>query len=286
MTYVLAGVLALLVGVVLGMLGGGGAILTLPMLVYVAGVDPKAAIATSLLVVGTTSLVGSTVHARARRVQWRLGVVFGSAAMAGAFVGGRLARFLPATGLLVAFAVIMLATAAAMLKGRSKNVPAKRSLARVQVVALGASVGLVSGLVGAGGGFLVVPALTLFGGLAMREAVGTSLFVIALQSFAGFAGHIGHVSLDWRLAGVVTGAAVIGTIAGGFLGSKTSPDVLRRAFAWLVLGMGLFILGKQLSTVAAVVSAAIALATVFLVTRKKPRPTSWESCTTSSHSRL
>lgn len=277
----LAGFLSLLVGAVLGMLGGGGAILTLPMLVYGVGVEPKAAIAMSLFVVGSTSLVGSTIHARARRVRWRVGTVFGSAAMAGAYAGGRLARFVPATALLVSFAIVMLVTAIAMLRGRDENARGSRPLALARTLLIGAAVGIVSGLVGAGGGFLIVPALTLLGGLTMRDAVGTSLFVIALQSFAGFAGHIGHVDLDWPLAGIVTAAAVIGTMAGASFGKAVSPDALRRGFAWLVLAMGLFMVGRQLSLMVAAIVAAITLATVFLVVRKNPRLTSQEPCTTS-----
>lgn len=281
LTFLAAGILSLLVGVVLGALGGGGSILTLPMLVYVAEVEPKAAIAMSLFVVGSTSLVGAAVHARAQSVRWKHGAVFGAAAMAGAFAGGRLARFVPATALLVAFALVMLVTAIAMLKGRSEDINVQRPLAVGRALALGAAVGVISGLVGAGGGFLIVPALTIFGGLAMREAVGTSLLVIALQSFAGFAGHIGHVELDWRLAGTVTGAAVIGTLAGSSLGEKVSSDALRRGFAWLVLAMGLFVLGKQLSAIATIAVAGIALLTVLLVTRNNSPFVRQKLCTIS-----
>lgn len=241
-----AGLLSLFIGALLGLLGGGGAILTLPMLVYIVGVEPKVAIAMSLFVVGSTSIVGSTIHARARRVQWRVGGVFGVAAMAGAFNGGRIAHFVPATVLLVAFAVMMLVTAVAMFRKRAETLDSPRPVALVRMLILGIAVGVLSGLVGAGGGFLIVPALTLFGGLSMRDAVGTSLFVIALQSFAGFAGHIGHVSLDWTLALVVTGTAVLGATLGSSLAARVSTHLLRRGFAWLVLAMAVFMLGKQL----------------------------------------
>lgn len=269
---VLAGAFAALIGVALGMLGGGGAILTLPLLVYVVGVEPRSAIAMSLFVVGSTSLAGSAIHARARRVRWKLGAVFGAAAMAGAFTGARLARFVPATALLLAFALVMLLTATAMLRGRPPRRDEPRPLAPVRVLLLGAAVGVVSGLVGAGGGFLIVPALTLFGGLTMRDAIGTSLFVIALQSFAGFAGHIGHVDLDWSLATIVTAAAVAGTVSGSLLGKAVSPEALRRGFAWLVLAMGLFMVVRQLSLTAAAAVTAPALAVVYLVVRRSPRP--------------
>ena len=168
-------VLAVFVGVSLGLLGGGGSILTVPLLAYVAGLEAKQAIATSLLVVGVTSAVGAFSHARAGRVQWRTGLVFGAAGMAGAYAGGLLARFIPGTVLLIGFAVIMIATAVAMLRGRRdiSAVDAPRSLPLFKIILEGLIVGLVTGLVGAGGGFLVVPALALLGGLPMPVAVGT-----------------------------------------------------------------------------------------------------------------
>lgn len=267
-TLALAAVLSLAIGTVLGMLGGGGAILTLPMLVYAVHVEPKTAIATSLLVVGATSVVGTAIHARAGAVRWGVGGVFGAGAMAGAFAGGRLAHYVPGRALLVLFGIVMLVTATAMLRGRSERAAGgARRPALVRSVLLGAAVGLLSGLVGAGGGFLIVPALTLLGGLAMREAIGTSLMVIALQSFAGFAGHVAHVSLDPVLVAVITSAAVVGSVAGARLGKRVSPDALRRGFAWMVIAMGLFLMGKELSIVAAVVAAVVTLVTLCLVTR-------------------
>jgi uncharacterized membrane protein YfcA len=261
-----AAALSLVIGVVLGMLGGGGAILMLPMLVYAVGLEPKAAIASSLFVVGTTSVAGVAIHARAGLVRWKVGGMFGAAAMAGAFGGGRLAAFVPGRALLVLFGAVMVITATAMLRGR-KGEGAERSDLRLgRALALGASVGVLSGLVGAGGGFLIVPALTLFGGLAMREAIGTSLFVIALQSFAGFAGHVTHVELGWTLLLVVSATAFAGSVLGAKLGAKLSPAVLRNGFAWLVIAMGLFMVAKQLPLGAFVVSAALTLAGVCAAT--------------------
>jgi uncharacterized membrane protein YfcA len=281
---IVAAALSLLIGIVLGMLGGGGAILTLPMLVYALHMDPKAAIATSLFVVGATSIIGMLVHARAGTVRWRVGSTFGLAAMAGAFAGGRLAAFIPASALLLLFGVVMLVTATAMLKGRKASSAAgERPLALGRALALGVSVGALSGLVGAGGGFLIVPALTLFGGLAMRESIGTSLLVIALQSFAGFAGHVTHVELDWLLIAVITGAAVLGSVAGATLGNKVPADVLRRAFAWLVVAMGLFLIAKQLPVIATVIVAAVTFTALFFVIRQSPRKPRVQ-CTTSPQS--
>jgi len=242
---IVAYLLSLLIGVVLGMLGGGGAILTLPMLVYVAGIEPKAAIATSLFVVGSTSVVGAFTNARSRSIDWKVGLSFSGAAMIGAFAGGRLAAVVPAAVLLGLFAILMLVTAVAMLRGRPNPPAPTRGLGLHRILALGVAVGALSGLVGAGGGFLIVPALTLFAGLTMRRAIGTSLLVIALQSFAGFAGHAGHVALDWGLISVVSGASVIGVLVGSLAGQNVPATTLRRGFAWLVLAMGLFVIGKQ-----------------------------------------
>lgn len=279
----LAASLSLVIGLALGMLGGGGAILTLPMLVYAVGVEPKAAIAASLFVVGATSAVGAAINARAKNVEWKVGLTFGAAAMAGAFGGGRLASLVPATVLLGIFAVMMLVTATAMLRGRAE--PAiPRPLVISRVLALGAGVGILSGLVGAGGGFLIVPALSLFGGVPLRKAIGTSLFVIALQSFAGFAGHVTHVTLDWPLVAVVTAAAVAGTVVGVFAGKKVPVDVLRRGFAWLVIAMGLFVIGKQVSFVITVLVALFTLTAIVISSRGRPQPPRESSCTTSNPS--
>lgn len=241
--------LALLIGVALGLLGGGGSILAVPLLVYVAGVDPKQAIAMSLFIVGVTSVAAMISHARGGRVRWRTGVVFGLAAMAGAYAGGRLAEFIPGTVLLVAFALMMLATAVAMLRGRRGGDPdegagADRNLPIVKVLLEGAVVGLVTGLVGAGGGFLVVPALVLLGGLPMSVAVGTSLLVIAMKSFAGLAGYLASVQIDWSLALAVTAAAVVGSIVGGVLAGKVPQAALRKGFGWFVLVMGVVVLAE------------------------------------------
>ncbi|MFC8848465.1 MULTISPECIES: sulfite exporter TauE/SafE family protein [unclassified Micromonospora] len=240
--------LAVLIGVSLGLLGGGGSILAVPLLVYVADLPAKEAIATSLLVVGATSAVGVLPHARAHRVRWRTGLVFGLAGMTGAYAGGRLAAFIPAAVLLTGFALMMLATAVAMLRGRRGSVgkPVPHELPVLRVILDGVVVGLVTGLVGAGGGFLVVPALALLGGLPMPVAVGTSLVVIAMKSFAGLAGYLSSVSIDWGLAAAVTAAAVAGSLAGGRLAGRIPEDVLRKAFGWFVVVMGVFVLAQQL----------------------------------------
>lgn len=251
--------LAVFVGIALGLLGGGGSILTVPLLAYVAGMDAKQAIATSLLVVGVTSAVGAISHARAGRVQWRTGLIFGGAGMAGAYAGGLSARFIPGTVLLIGFAVMMVATAIAMLRGR-KDVATSGGTARLpvpKIIVEGLVVGLVTGLVGAGGGFLVVPALALLGGLPMPVAVGTSLVVIAMKSFAGLGGYLSSVQIDWTVALAVTGAAVVGALAGARLTAMVNPDSLRKAFGWFVLAMSSVILGQEIHLGVGIAAAAL-----------------------------
>ena len=230
-------VLAVGVGFSLGLLGGGGSILAVPLLVYVAGLPAKEAIAMSLLVVGTTSAAGLVPYARAGRVRWRTGLMFGGSAMGGAYGGGRLAAVIPATVLLIGFAVMMFATAIAMIRGRRlrDDRPPAGDLPVARVVAVGLLVGSVAGLVGAGGGFLVVPALALLGGQAMPAAVATSLLVIAMQSLAGFTGHLAATTIHWGLAAAVTAAAVVGALIGARLSGRVRPEALRRAFGWFVM---------------------------------------------------
>ncbi|MEO5779529.1 MAG: sulfite exporter TauE/SafE family protein [Arthrobacter oryzae] len=271
-TLILVLALSVVVGLSLGVLGGGGSILTVPILVYVAGLEAKEAIAASLFVVGVTSAVSVISHARAGRVMWRTGLVFGAAGMAGAFVGGLLGGKIPGQILLVAFALMMVATSVAMIRGRKKpagdgsGTPEKHELPLGRVLLDGAVVGLVTGLVGAGGGFLVVPALALLGGLPMSIAVGTSLVVIAMKSFAGLAGYLTSVELDWGLILAVTGAAIVGTLIGSKISGRIPETALRKGFGWFVLAMGTFVLTQQAPAdmrglvFAAVVALAIAAA--------------------------
>lgn len=252
-------VLSLVIGISLGLLGGGGSILTVPILRYVLGMEAHDAIAVSLLVVGVTSAAAVVPHARKGRVRWRTGIVFGLAGMLGAFGAGRVAHFIPASVLLGLFGVMMMVTAIAMMRGRKAasdamapaDAVARTSGVRTtelpiaKVLGEGLVVGAVTGLVGAGGGFLVVPALVLLGGLPMEVAVGTSLVVIAMKSLAGFAGYLGHAEIDWEIAGLVAASAVGGSVIGSALAGRISPDRLRMGFAWFVVAMAFFILGQE-----------------------------------------
>lgn len=242
--------LSVLIGLSLGLLGGGGSILTVPILVYAAGLDPKDGIATSLLVVGATSLCAMLFHARRGRVAWRVGFLFGVASMVGAYGGGRLAHVLPAKLLLAGFTLMMFVTALAMMRRRGGGAPreatALHGAAFARVVAIGVAIGLLTGIIGAGGGFVIVPALVLLSGLPMRTAVGTSLLVIAMNSFAGFAGTLSHATIHWSLALAVTAASVVGSLLGAALAGRVKPESLRSGFAWFVLAMAMFMAFKQL----------------------------------------
>ncbi|MGW5413694.1 TSUP family transporter [Actinomadura geliboluensis] len=277
MTLALTLAAAVLIGVTLGVFGGGGSILTTPVLIYLAGVDAKQAIAMSLFVVGVTSVVGAVPHARAGRIRWRTGLLFGSAGMAGAYAGGRLAAFIPANVLLIAFGIMMTVTAGAMLRGRKEPEPGHRAgnMPLAKILVEGAAVGLVTGLVGAGGGFLVVPALALLGGLPMPIAVGTSLLVIAMKSFAGLAGYLQSVHIDWTLALSVTALAAVGGLLGSRLAGKVDPERLRKAFGWFVLVMSVFVVAQELPAqarpifLAAVALVALAGAIALTVRRSR-----------------
>lgn len=247
---------ALLVGVLLGLLGGGGSILTLPLLVFVGQLGPREAIATSLFVVGVTSAAGLVQHARARTVDVRVGTRFALISMATAFLGGRISSAVPTDVLLIGFALVMLGAAIAMLRPRSVGEAAKGPISWLRVGLAASAVGALSGLVGAGGGFLIVPALTAAARLPTRTAIGTSLMVIALQSAAGLLGQPDLADLDATVVAVASGGAVLGAVLGGRAGRRLKPETLRRTFGWFVLATSLVMLGRQLAAPLAVTLAA------------------------------
>lgn len=238
--------LAAVIGMSLGMLGAGGSILTVPVFVYVLGYDPKRAIAMSLLVVGATSLLGAVSHWRAGHVRLRVAATFGAVAMAGSYLGARLSALVSGTTQLIVFAVVMLLAAGFMLRsdGAREEVPDIPRVAAPAplLVPLAMGVGLLTGMVGIGGGFLIVPALALAAKLPMKHAIGTSLLVIALNAFTGFAGYLGQVEVAWPVVIMFTSVAIGGVFAGAALARFVSPSALRRGFAVFLVAMGLFIL--------------------------------------------
>ncbi len=241
----LALALSTLIGVSLGLLGGGGSILAVPVLVYVARVDVHAAIGMSLAVVGATALVGGLVHARAGRVDLRAAALFAGAGMLGAPVGAQATHAVAPRVLLLLFATLMLAVGSLMLRrvgpARTATPPPHPSA----VPAAGFVVGLLTGFLGVGGGFLIVPALTLLAGLPIHSAVGTSLLVIAANSAAGLAGHLGRGESPLGLTAAFAGAAAVGALGGVRLGGRLDPARLRRGFAASVILVGLFLLAKN-----------------------------------------
>lgn len=250
---ILALSLALLVGGSLGLLGGGGSILTVPIFVYVLGIEPKAAIAMSLGVIGLVSLAGAWSHWRDGRVDVRIALVFGSVAMAGTYLGARLSVFMSGTAQLVLFAVVMLVAAGFMYGDRppvdeASSAPVRGPVLRWALIALeGVAVGILTGLVGVGGGFLIVPALVLLGDLPMKLAVGTSLLVIAMKSASGFVGYLGTPGIDAVFMATFSAAAVVGIVIGSRFVRIVPQRALRKTFAGFLVVMGALILIRNLS---------------------------------------
>lgn len=257
--FVLGIALSLLIGVSLGFFGGGGSILTVPLLVYVFGLAPKEAIASSLLIVGIASISGAVQHWRAGNVRPKEGLLFGGAGMVGAYLGGRASVFLDGGLLLLLFAAMMLLTSTAMWRGRkeTRTDGGEVLLSPRNLMLQGLAVGSFTGLVGAGGGFLIVPALALWAGLPMTAAVGTSLLIIVLKSASGFLGYMSHVEVDYSLVAMVSGTAIVGSFGGSRLATLVEPDSLRRGFAGFVMAMACFILVREGALVAATLSPAL-----------------------------
>jgi hypothetical protein len=242
----LVGILAVLTGVVMGLLGGGGSILAVTTLTYVAEQDAKVAIATSLLVVGVTALFATVQHARNGNIEWRTGFIFSVAAMVGGYLGGKSAAWFDGSTLLVLFASMMAIAGFAMVRPKKALKPRKTGLPIWLIVIEGIVVGYATGLVGAGGGFLVVPALVILGGMEMHKAVGTGLLVISMKSIAAFGGHIQHVDVDWQFAIVTTCLAISGSFFGTQLSSKVPAAQLKKGFGWFVLCMAGLIVAKEI----------------------------------------
>jgi uncharacterized membrane protein YfcA len=239
--------LASAVGLSLGLLGGGGSILTVPIFVYVLGFAAKPAIAMSLPVVGATSFVGAVRHWRAGNVRMREALAFGTVAMVGAYAGARLAVFVSGVVQLLLLAVVMLAAAISMLRSsrdgeRVAASAAQPSMSHWMVLVVGLGVGMLTGLVGIGGGFLIVPALVTLARLPMKHAIGTSLVVIAMNAAAGFTGYLRQVEIPWAFVLTFTAVAIGGILAGTYLVRFVSQQALKRAFAVFLLLVGATIL--------------------------------------------
>lgn len=241
-TFIIGLILSAAIGLSLGLIGGGGSILTVPILVYFLGVAPHEAITMSLAVVGATSLLGSYLHYRKDNLDLKGGLIFGSAGVVGALIGAPLTKLVSPEALLLAFGVLMLVVAAVMIWRRKHKSPEDRADSNpLKALLSGLGVGVLTGFLGVGGGFLIVPALVLFGGMSMRKAVGTSLFVIFLNCVAGLIGHLGQGGVNWVLTSLVIVLAVGGAVVGTVASHKLAPDRLQSVFAVLVLAVGLFL---------------------------------------------
>jgi uncharacterized protein len=235
--------LAVVIGLSLGLLGGGGSILTVPVLIYVLGYGVKTAVPMSLVVVGATSLVGVVTHWRGGTLNLRAALAFAPPAIVGALLGANLGLGADPRLQLTLFAIVMLVAAVSMFFRRPERAEGPRPAARLPFITLvGAGVGVLTGFVGVGGGFVYVPALVMLGGLAMKEAVGTSLALIAVSCAAGLAMYQGRTTLDWGAVALFTALALVGVVAGSRLVRFVRPDQLRRGFAVFLLFMGAIVL--------------------------------------------
>jgi uncharacterized membrane protein YfcA len=236
--------LSLLIGLSLGTLGSGGSIITMPVLVYVAGVPAQPAVAMSLVVVGATAAIGSLVQGRRSGIDLRAGAIFAATGLAGAFAGAKLTHLVPAAVLMTVFAALMIGAGVRMLTPRP--IPgAARSCRAGRCAAVGVVLGLLTGFLGVGGGFLIMPALVLLAGIDLRRAVPTSLAIIAVNAAGGLAGQVRHIDLDWPLTLAVLASALTGMLAGTAVTARVSADRLGKAFAWIILSVGSAVLARE-----------------------------------------
>jgi uncharacterized membrane protein YfcA len=250
---------SILVGLVLGLLGGGGSILSIPILVYLFGIDPVMASAYSLFIVGMTSFVGAIPKYREHLINLRTGFLFGIPSIIAIFstrkwivpaipdVIFQAGEFiLTKRGLLLGvFALLMVLASFSLIRKRKEIISNTQRFRTVLVIIEGTLIGLLTGLVGAGGGFLIIPALVFLTGLPFKTAVGTSLFIIAINSLVGFFGDLLNYEIEWNFLLSITSLAVAGILAGNFLSRRILSLYLRKAFGWLTLLMGCWILLRE-----------------------------------------
>jgi len=253
---------SVLIGISLGLIGGGGSILTVPVLVYLIGIDPVTATAYSLFVVGASSAVGSVNYFKKGLVNLKTASIFGLPAILSVYSTRKfLVPLIPQElftmnsfiftkemGVMVLFAVLMIAASISMIRGRKEtNTEETEQKFNYTLILLeGILVGVLTGLVGAGGGFLIIPALVVLSKLPMKQAIGTSLLIIAAKSLIGFLGDISNREIDWTFLLIFTSISIVGIFIGSALSNRISGAKLKPAFGWFVLLMGIFILTKSL----------------------------------------
>jgi uncharacterized protein len=252
--------LSVFIGLFVGLLGAGGSVMTTPLFIYVKGMPPQEAIRSSLLVVAVATAIALVSHGMRGHIKWRTGFIFGISGMLSAFFGGQIGAHLPGKILLSAFSSIMLFTGFAMIRGRKNVVQSDINKPRTYRLILdGALVGFISGIVGVGGGFIVVPALVLFGGLAIKEAIATSLLIGIMNIIGAFAGYSlifdneslisfnSKISFDFKVVMLSILGASFGSIVGSLFSVRVKSEKLNIAFGWLVIVIAAFILFENLN---------------------------------------
>ncbi|TAF04271.1 MAG: sulfite exporter TauE/SafE family protein [Nostocales cyanobacterium] len=265
--WILGHILATGIGISLGLIGGGGSVLALPILVYVMGVPTKSAIAMTLVIVGTVSLIGVIPHWRKGNINFQKAFIFGSATMLGAFLGAKIAGlpFITDSLQMLLFAIMMLLAASLMIKRSFKKStqispedPPDHIKAEIYqppvckycwlwLLSEGFGVGILTGLVGVGGGFAIVPALVILGKTPMKEAIGTSLLILVVNAVAGFLGYLGQVELDWQLVGTFIFAASLGSFLGAYLSQFIDGKKLQKYFGYFLIAVATFVLFQNQS---------------------------------------
>ena len=259
---ILGYIASLFIGLSLGLIGGGGSILTVPVLVYLFGVDPVLATAYSLFIVGATSLVGAFPKYKNGDINLKTAFIFGIPSIIAvyatrAYLVPNIPQHIFQLGslevtkplmMMIVFAILMVFASVSMIRNKSNTTAEEgpQVFNYPMILLEGTIVGMLTGFVGAGGGFLIIPALVLFSKLPMKKAIGTSLLIIAVKSLIGFTGDLGKQQMDWTLLLSVTALAVIGIFAGNALSKKISADSLKKGFGWFVLVMGIYIIIKEL----------------------------------------
>jgi uncharacterized protein len=260
---ILAYIASALIGISLGLIGGGGSILTMPVLVYLFGLNPVLATSYSLFIVGSTSLIGTVDNYRKGLVSVKTALLFGLSSITTVFVTRKflipvipdnlftIGSFTVTHNILtmVLFALLMIVAATAMIRN-GKNAEADTAIKKnpnlIKLLSFGIAIGLATGILGAGGGFLLIPTLVLLVGMSMKEAVGTSLLIIALNSLIGFAGDIGHFQINWLFLLTITAIATAGIFIGGAINKKINGANLKKGFGWFLLLMGTYIIIKEI----------------------------------------
>ena len=254
---------SLLIGISLGLIGGGGSILTVPVLVYLFGIQPTLATSYSLFIVGSTSLAGAINNYRKGLVQFKTALLFGLPSIIIVFLTRKFIipvipesiaeignhRITESLVIMLLFAILMLAASLSMIKKNAHetdDVRPKNKINLLKLLSYGVMIGCVTGLLGAGGGFLLIPTLVLLIGLPMKEAVGTSLLIMAINALIGFTADLNHFILDWFFLSKITLIAMVGIFMGGAIGKKINGNKLKKAFGWFVLFMAIFIILKEI----------------------------------------